>query len=154
MRWKLGGKAILFSCSWTAAPHEPTPPRKWCVPCGFSAWSWAWWARFGYGAFIFSSCLLSGGYFAEFAGLSQCDACPHTRSALPALGHEGKFPDGPNISRAQGNRTLRGRLRGNNVCKFTGEALTFVTQAYNIFFKGKISWPAWLPQSLEIVNAS
>lgn len=98
--------------------------------------------------------LLSGGYFAELAGLSQCDACPHTRSALPALGHEGKFPDGPNISRAQGNMTLRGRLRGNNVCKFTGEVLTFVTQAYNIFFKGKISWPAWLLQSLEIVNAS
>lgn len=85
---------------------------------------------------------LSGGYFTELKGLSQCYACPPTLLAPPALGQKGKFPDGPNISRVQGNMALRGRLRGINVYKFTGEALTFVIQAYNIFFKGKISLPA------------
>lgn len=136
------GSPLFLQLECCPSRDNPHPPQKWCVPCGFSAWSWAWRAQFGYGAFVFSPCFLSGGYFTELKGLSQCFACPPTLLAPPALGHEGKFPDGPNISRVQGDMALRGRLRGINVHKFTGEALTFVTQAYNIFFKGNISLPA------------
>lgn len=146
MRWELRVKAILFSCSWSAAPPEPTPPPSemmcsmwiFCLVLSVAGTVWVW-------CLYFSSCLLSGAYFTELAGLSQRSACPRTLLALPALGHEGKFLDGPNISRGQGNMTLRGRLRGHKVYKFTREALTFVAQAYNMFFKGKI----FLLQSLE-----
>lgn len=67
-RFKWDGSCEWRQSSFLAAGvllllSQPLPPRKWCVPCGFSAWSWAWRAQCGYGAFIsllaFSPVLIS-----------------------------------------------------------------------------------------------